>query len=635
MSDIANVVSIAIHPAIGCARVGNSQSFFVGPEIPGRHPAETENLRDPVGAFKRQAARFRLFGRDASGRVICEITPQNATIRWTVHLANKKAGWYEFSQALDIPASKGDLPGVQPIANKLRNRDVQGNARAGLMIDPGPRTVTATGPGAAVAFNTGTFLGQRVDLGSAFMEDDGALVVLGGFGTSASPTSVPIDDFANNSGWHDDVSDGPVDATVEIAGRTVPVLGAWVIVGPPNFAPGIAPIVTGWDLLFDVMTDMHATLAPARPVFGEHIQPLLERVAQTQWVNSGFARQFGSGSPSDLASPALLARLNDPSDGARLLRQTVLSWFRDPTSKVLQTDRIPAVYGDAVLIREQTRDPLQWMAIPKSQYGWLRRWADGDFVPGLRLPSPAAPTPAERAAALDRAALEDTAGGPFHPGIEYTWPLRQPILYDSHNPFRIRRRTLPQPVLPAELTSSAALAAGGPLDGSTAGDMTRWMALPWQTDTASCLSAYDDFSGEYMPTFWPARVPNDVVTERAYRVIVDPHASPADRYNAFAIERRRKWLRGFSYAVTDVPRPPFLRLSDNFVKNWPTIGLVERKPGPANLPGLPDTLWVESGRRAPDAGDGTGARLAAGLGVGPAAETGTLEPGALSGPLRL
>ena len=616
MSVIDDVVSVAIHPAIGVARVGNSRaSFFVGPESPGRHPSESEQLRDPAGGFKRQAARFRLFGRDASGRVICEIGANDATIRWKVHLANKKAAWFAFEQALDIPASKGDLPGVRPIASPLRNRDVQGGARAGLIVDPGPRTVSASGPGGAMAFDSGTFLGSRVDLGSALMEDDGSLIVLGGFGEAASPRGEPISDFANNAGWHDDVSDGPVDATVEIAGRGhVPVLGAWVIVCPPNFAPGITPIVTGWDLVLEVMAGIHPGLSLSRPVFGEHIQPLLERVSQSQWVNSGFALQFGWGSPADLADSALLARLNDPGEAARALRQAVFAWFRNPDYSLTQADRIPAIYGDAVLIDPRTQDPREWMAILASQYGWLRRWAEGDFVPGLRPPSPAlsALSPAERAAALDRAALEDTAGGPFHPGIEYTWPLRQPILYDPRNPFRIKRRSLPEPTLPAELTSSLALAPGGPLDGSTAGDITRWMAVPWQTDTASCLSGYEDYAGEYLPTFWPARVPNDVITEEGYRTIVDTHAPRDLRYAAFSVGRRRKWLRGFSYANADTPRPPSVPLSDAFVKNWPTVGLVARKPGPTNLPGMPSTLWVET-----DRGAGGGAGPAGALTLSP------------------
>ena len=618
MSKIDNVVDVAIHPAIGIARVGNSRtSFFIGPESPGRHPCETEVCRDAAGAFRRQAARFRLFGRDASGRVICEIGADDATIRWTVHLANKKSAWYAFEQAFDIPASRGELPNVPPIASALRNRNVQPRGR--LIIDPGPRTIATSGPGGAVAFDGGAFLGHSVDLGSAFMEEDGSLLVLGGFGESTSPEGVPISHFANNDGWHDDVSDGPIDATVEIAGRgQVPVLGAWVIVSPPNFAPGITPIVTGWDLLLDVMMDMHPGLSPTRPVFSEHIQPLLERVSQTQWVNSGFALQFGCGSPADLSDPTLLARLNDPSDAARPLRQTVFSWFRDPDYEITQADRIPAIYGDAVLLDPHTRDPREWMAILKSQYSWLQRWADGDFVPGLR-PPPASygVSPAERAVSLDRAALEDTTGGPFHPGIEYTWPLRQPIVYDPQNPFRIKRRRLPEPNLPAELTSSLALSPGGPLDGSTAGDITRWMAVPWQMDTASCLSGYEDFSGEYVPTFWPARVPNDVITEHGYRTIMDQDASRVDRYAAFSIERRRKWLRGFSYTNADTPRPPFSSLSAVavFVRNWATIGLIERKPGPTNLPGLPSALWVESDRQAPASGVAAEAQNAAPAGA--------------------
>lgn len=475
-----------------------------------------------------------------------------------------------------------------------------------------------------MVFDSGTFLGNRVDLGSAFMEEDGALVVLGGFGESISPTGMPISDFANNSGWCDDVSDGPVDATVEIPGRgSVPVLGAWVIVGPPNFAPGITPVITGWDLLLDVMGRMHSGLLPVRPAFGEHIQPLLERVSQMQWVNSGFALQFGWGSPADLSDPMLLARLNDPADAARPLRQAVFSWFRDPAYTSTQADRLPAIYGDAVLIDPSTQDPREWMAIPEAQYRWLRLWADGDFVPGLRQTPFPPSSPAERAAALDRAALEDTSGGPFHPGVEYTWPLRVPILYDPHNPFRIKRRGLPEPSLPAQLTSSLALAPGGPLDGCTAGDITRWMALPWQSDTASCLSAYEDYAGEYLPTFWPARVPNDVITADAYRTMTDPAKPREERYAAFSVALRRKWLRGFSYTNVDTPHPPSARLSDAFVRGWSAIGHLERKPGPSNLPGLPGSLWVESGRAAEDA---------AGLALTPSTEP--VPASSPAGPLR-
>src|SRR5581483_3130204 len=88
------------------------QGFMVGPEIPGEGP--TEGLSGaPVtthklgGLVKPQAARFRVFEYrpDANGRLapVGEVTPQAATrgtpyvksITWTVHLANRKASFYE------------------------------------------------------------------------------------------------------------------------------------------------------------------------------------------------------------------------------------------------------------------------------------------------------------------------------------------------------------------------------------------------------------------------------------------------------------------------------------------------------------------------------------------------------------
>ena len=81
---------------------------------------------------------------------------------------------------------------------------------------------------------------------------------------------------------------------------------------------------------------------------------------------------------------------------------------------------------------------------------------------------------------------------------------------------RIKRRRTAKDNFDKYLTSKKALSKGGPLDGSSAGDITRWMAVPWQSDTSSCLSAYSAYGGEYLPTFWPARVPNDVLTKQDY-----------------------------------------------------------------------------------------------------------------------
>ena len=59
------ITRVAIHPAIGIARVGNSHdSFFFGPEVPGILPHARGGFKDGNGAVARQAARFRVFGFD-------------------------------------------------------------------------------------------------------------------------------------------------------------------------------------------------------------------------------------------------------------------------------------------------------------------------------------------------------------------------------------------------------------------------------------------------------------------------------------------------------------------------------------------------------------------------------------------
>jgi hypothetical protein len=98
------IVRAAIHPAIGIARIGDSKSeFFVGPELVDPPPKKPDFYRDSAGALKRQAARFRIYGYNAQGQVVRELTADNASIQWTVHLANRKAQWYQFQAALDIP----------------------------------------------------------------------------------------------------------------------------------------------------------------------------------------------------------------------------------------------------------------------------------------------------------------------------------------------------------------------------------------------------------------------------------------------------------------------------------------------------------------------------------------------------
>lgn len=603
------IVSCAIYPSIGVARVGNSPTeYFLGVEVPGTYPQAQGGFKDAAGRLKRQAARFRIYGLDAQGNVVRELTGAEAEITWTVHLANTKAAWYNFDVALDIPGAKGDPPAVgfppgAPIVSTRRNANFYGADRGSLAIDPGPRSIAGGGINAAgtdqrFAFDSGRFFERAVPLGELRTDAAGRLLVLGGFGSSASALpGLQANTFANNDLWHDDISDGPVDATVKLGGRALPVSGAWVVVGPPDYGPGIQSVVTMYDVIFEAATKLEPERRPERPSFTRQIYPLFARHVANQWVNAGFAAAFGWGSAGDFTTPEALARLADPSAAGRFLRNEVLQRFRNPAFLTMEDNKLPPYYGDGITLPAE--NPRQWMAVLPLQYEWLQQWAAGDFdadwpAGGLSFPTLLEDLPVEeQPAALDRAVLDECLGGPFHPGCEMTWPMRLPSLYEA--PFRLRRRSGPEPDWGDAMTSTIALGDGGPLSASGPGDISRWMAVPWQTDTSSCLSAYVSGIDTYLPTFWPARVPNDVLSMQDYQAIISPATSPEQKRVAFA--ERVKWLRGLPAARERGLVIPFI---NTFVKEWSKQGVITRQPGPGDG-SFPDNLWVETGFAGDDA----------------------------------
>ena len=199
--------------------------------------------------------------------MVAELTSATADIEWTVHVANKKAAWYQFQIALDIPEANLTAPAVDP--SLRRNATVEGADRKKLVIDPGPRTIRGPGKqGRRYCFDTGEFFGKKVYLGEVRTDDAGRLIFLGGHGVSASYDDKPAVTFANNDGWHDDVSDGPVTASVRIDGRPVPCDPAWVVVGPPNYAPDLKSVRTMYDLLRSLFVETGHFPEPTRPRSG-------------------------------------------------------------------------------------------------------------------------------------------------------------------------------------------------------------------------------------------------------------------------------------------------------------------------------------------------------------------------------
>lgn len=173
--------NLRIHPAIGIARVGNSQEYYLGPETmagmpiagqdltgglpikPGTESTTitSNDLRDSNGKLKRQAARFKIFqyqyadgvtqisypdvpatevviGSVVDGKTVSDIA-------WTVHLANKKANCWE-EHGLDA-YDNGALP---PLRNPGFNTSgdpldpANPERLAKLVIDAGPRAILAS-----------------------------------------------------------------------------------------------------------------------------------------------------------------------------------------------------------------------------------------------------------------------------------------------------------------------------------------------------------------------------------------------------------------------------------------------------------------------------------------------------------
>ncbi|MBL9107224.1 MAG: LodA/GoxA family CTQ-dependent oxidase [Myxococcales bacterium] len=177
--------------------------------------------------------------------------------------------------------SKAASPTTSPnsLNDAPRNPTVTGPARAGLVIDPGPRTLA--GPNERALFDHGKFTYPGfptvdVSLGGMHTDDEGRLVVAAAAGNSASPDpDAPIEGFYDNPRWYDDVADGPVTATVTIQGRRFEVEGAGVSIFMTDVENGGARSWNEW---------WHDTLTSERFRGGTPVGRCFSRRATSQWM---------------------------------------------------------------------------------------------------------------------------------------------------------------------------------------------------------------------------------------------------------------------------------------------------------------------------------------------------------------
>jgi hypothetical protein len=136
------------------ARRGNAEgddAFFFATEVIGGTPDPRGDFRI-AGKIKRQAVRFRLYATLTDGRVRELVADDVTTIEWRVHVANLKAGWYNFIRALDLPDG---------LAQATTRRNANESRRDRLDITP--RVVSIAGrnvSGPSYRFDDGQFYGS-------------------------------------------------------------------------------------------------------------------------------------------------------------------------------------------------------------------------------------------------------------------------------------------------------------------------------------------------------------------------------------------------------------------------------------------------------------------------------------------
>ncbi|MBR9762155.1 MAG: hypothetical protein GYB53_01085 [Rhodobacteraceae bacterium] len=625
---------------IACDEFGN--------ELEGAGPVRV--FKDSIGAIKRQAARFRIFRTDCEGGETSAPTeislddPDIDKIEWLVHIANKKPVWYTFSELLG-DLEFGESNSYEATHVGVNNPDVTDPAeRQKLIIDPGPREISTPNSTVAISrynipdqYAHGSFPpvsagGQQIDiLGELKMDSRGNLVALGGFGNVTG--SAEITSFRGASGYWDDIADGYVIARVTMAdGSQVDATSAWLVVGSPKYAPEVVNITT----LADTMEDVAIRRNGARPDifpgttedgpwpkdpanqytpltgfnpdyvvnFDRDIQPLLDRMARYKFVAN-------VPTMDEFAKPNFDMR--DNSDALLQRRMRYFNGFRMPLL-AKDYDRCYATMskGPGQLYALEEEDPNRLSGLPMmplnsgdnsvtnkgpiykfetlspTQYFYLWQWARGMFTTE-------APNPPSRIEALDRVDAGNCVGAPFSPGIEVTWSVRSPNIYEGPLHLRLAHSDAGYgDMLQFYVQNGLTCARNECVAGSCEpGDLTKRMAIPWMADFHECtvqtpnitnihVNQLADGSGiEVPPAFyvywWPPQSPFNVTTgtQLPGDQVLDAFVSDIDQQTIIPQGQNVEYQRGIDSAQA-------------MINSWFMLGFVLNR-GTGDIPYLVET----------------------------------------------
>lgn len=657
---MSNKTNLRIHPAIGMARVGNSIEYYLGPETMAAYPGEGEltgglpikpdtesttitsgDLRDADGKLKRQAARFKIYQYEegdtyaypasASQEVLIGSLVDGKKVKdivWTVHLANKKANCWEIDEA----ANEGINLYKDGTTPPLRNPNFPPSADPSaperlqkLVIDAGPRAVQATINGATgLCFDKATVpsywdsatskIEQKADypksfpasdgdasqyspasqpitdLGKILTESCGRLLVLGGFGKACGfdDAGNPNPDAAlnmdvDNDNWLDDTSDGPVtavlifedDSVLEIEGS------AWAVSTDPAYAPQTLNVVTLWDNVYTTWIEklgLNSDIYADGEYQDDYHPPFSNDVYPT--LNAAHMQMWNTNLPETAINAHRRVRMltEDPP------KFDIMSYIRNPnTADQLGTGSplMPLSLGDFA---------KSFLTVTTTQYFFMQQWVKGKCV-GV---------PAKKLSAgeqLDMTILVNCLGGRFSPGIDLTFIVTDPNLYNQNwrdpaiGAFRVNAERLNYSTANA---NSPFLGVGYiPLrpDPVQPGDLCKFMSIPWHTDYNSCathtpspnpggdISDQNVYSGTVNTSLfwsWPAQRPvavytyedllknNGVLPEQRYSVRGEGTAAVATTDSG-----------GFDSAAMNVGR---YQDRVDMLTNWDRIGTIIQGP---------------------------------------------------------
>lgn len=635
-------MSIRIHPSIGVARLGNSpEGKLLVPNKIGGLPHEFKtnldgydswnqnneaaiNFKDELGRIKRQGQPFRIY--DDKNVEITIDRSDIESIEWTVHLANKKAEWYEYHELqgnLLYPKNSYKENGFRYKDGKypLRNNDVKDRSK--LILDPGPKSIKVIKgqTKSQVAYltkngqpfkekdeylATGKYGNSIETLGEIHVDKKGRLVVFGGHGNTCGDKDLA--GYGGGDTWHDDISDGSITCKVTFkhtsSNKSESNLAkAWCIVGSPDFAPEIVNISTLYDTMLDLGIHNFGTEYKGskkesilvnnvynkeyNAIYERDIHPIFERMARYQWVGNvqpmvnfglftydhkidvnsvdvtrkddilkhrsviyNYFRQLDGYSKNDDG----ISRLFDEKDTFKFYHES----NSEPSitdDKKMRTDYPQDKYPNEYLFKDQNthlylddknnevvefgnvfpmmplnagsgvprnENPLKFVSLTKTQLFLLKQWSEGKCIshPDYKHE--------EDASYKDSISIGNCIGLPMSPGIEVTWTVHNPVIYDSA--FNIKHAELKNYKLTTTVDECEPIdpKKGNIGRGCEPGDLTKRMACPWQSDFLACTIQPINFSNPAQARHYV--VGDDVEIENAKIDDVISNTLPAPLY---------------------------------------------------------------------------------------------------------